>query len=297
MRTLLLLILILTLLFGWQRLVWTVTPASGSYPLAAAQFARGVAGAFPGLACYCASSGMPPKLLSDLRFVQDALPDLQYPQIWLLGSGLRHHYALAALTHANMLIDFDAHTDMRSGDEIDCGNWLRHWLIGLPNRHSMVIGVSDMLGGETWLGRTTEYQSISLLAEGRVQLWPVRARQSFFRKPLSLPISNPSISASGGDMRESYLRWRTIDEIQLPQKQRLAVTVDLDCLAKRGFAGEWQTGELPLAKLLALLRDLARWNSIEGVSICGFAPRQTDAERAALVLVLRAIVGATEDKP
>src|SRR5512137_3076775 len=78
LRTLLLLILILTLLFGWQRLVWTVTPASGSFPLAEARFAKGVAGAFPGLACYCASSGMPPKLLSDLQFVQEALPDLQY---------------------------------------------------------------------------------------------------------------------------------------------------------------------------------------------------------------------------
>ena len=296
MRTLLLLILILTLLFGWQRLVWTVTPASGSFPLDEARFAKGVAGAFPGLACYCASSGMPPKLLSDLHFVRDALPDLQHPQIWLLGSGLRHHHAMATLTHVNLLVDFDAHTDMRSGDEIDCGNWLRHWLIGLPNRHSMVIGVSDMLGGETWLGRNIEYQPLSLLAEGRAQLWPVRGRQSFFRMPLNSAVRNPSIAASGGDMHESYLRWRPIDEIQLPRNQRLAVTVDLDCLAKRGFMCEWQTGELPLAKLLSLLRDLSRWNTVESVSICGFAPRQSDGECAALVSVLRAIVSAIKDK-
>ena len=59
MRTLLLLLLILTLMLGWQRLVWTVTPAAGSFPLREARFAEGVAGAFPGLVSHCATERMP----------------------------------------------------------------------------------------------------------------------------------------------------------------------------------------------------------------------------------------------
>ncbi len=296
MRTLLLLLLTLTLLFGWQRLVWTVTPAAGVYPIAGARFAQGVAGAFPSRACYCAADGLPSKLLLDLQFAPAALANPKHPQVWLLGSGLRHHYVLAALTRVNQVISFDAHTDMRSGDEIDCGNWLRHWLTASPDRRAMVIGVSEMLGGETWLSRTTEFQPLLLLAAGRVQLWPVHARRSFFHEPLPVPAGNPSVAAAGGDKHESYLQWKSIDELQLPRGQKLAVTVDLDCLAERGFAGEWQTGELRLPRLLAMLGDLARWNTVESVSICGFAAKQSDLEREALVAVLRAIVSATENR-
>ncbi len=296
MRTLLLLLLTFTLLFGWQRLVWTVTPAAGVYPIAQARFARGVAGAFPGRTCYCVADGLPSKLLFDLQFAPDVLPDPQRPQIWLLGSGLRHHYVLSALTHVNHVISFDAHTDMRSGDEIDCGNWLRYWLMASPNHQAMVIGVSEMLGGETWLSRTTEFQPLSLLASGRVQLWPVHRWRSFFHEPLPLPASNPSVAGAGGDKHESYLQWKSLDEIQLPRGQKLAVTVDLDCLAERGFACEWQMGELRLTRLLAMLGDLTQWNTVESVSICGFAAQQSDPERVALEAVLRAIASATENK-
>lgn len=295
-RAVLLLTLTLALLLGFDRLAGTVTSTHGEFPLADARFVTGIAGAFPGRTCMLAADGLPPGLVEDLGF-RPGTADAGRPAIWLLGSGLRHHYALAALTDENLVISFDAHADMRSGEEVDCGNWLRHWLVGSPDRRGMVIGVSEKLGGEVWLGRATDFLPLTLLVNGRAQLWPVRARRSFFHEPLPAPVNSPAIADAGGDARGGWLAWRSLDDWQLPRGGRLAVSIDLDCLAERGFAAEWGTGELSESRLLDLLRELAEKNTLTGISICGFAARQTDAERAALVTTLRGIIAATEQKP
>lgn len=296
MRAVLLLTLTLALLFGWQSLGGTVTSSHGAYPLAEARFVSGAAGMFPGRECHLAADGLPAGLADELQFIPGSSPASgARPAVWLLGSGLRHHYALQALSDDYLVINFDAHADMRSGGEVDCGNWLRYWLEGSPERQAMVVGVSEKLGGEVWLGRATNFLPLPLLASGRAQLWPVRSRLAFFRAPLPTLVANPSLAGSGGDARGCWLRWRALEELPLPQGQRLAVTVDLDCLAARGFAAEWGTGELPLARLLELLRQLAERNPLASISICGFATEQTDGERAALTGTLREIVAATEN--
>ena len=308
-RGVLLVLLAGALMLGWQRAQETVMGVADDDPVRREQFVHSTAALFPGREWVVGSERLPPGLAAAIGFTA-ARPDpmgsnsgrstATGPVLWLLGSGLRHHHAVAAITTETTVISFDAHADVRAGDGADCGSWLRCWLAEQPGRQAQVLGVSARLTGEAWQagpGRRIDYLPLDRLATGDLQLWPVHSRRTWFRASLPASVHNLSVAAAGARERECWLIWRMLDEWRPPEGETLAITVDLDCLAERAFAGEWAPGELPQPFLLHCLRRLAATNTVRSVSICGFAAQQSATECAALAEAVRAIAAATEQKP
>lgn len=284
------------LLFGAVRTRGVIGPPDGIYLLEDATFYAFLSERYPDHQFHLASTSDP--LIEPLGLRPGTIPH-PAQQVYLFGSGLRHHYALLTLRDEAYVVVFDAHTDMRGfGDGVDCGNWIRHLIKTDPVKRVIIAGVSAV-AGETYLNPRQPFLSREVLESGRVEIYRERGGWSFVPWPVATAMrGNPSVVEAVDDriVNGGALRWSRDGSGRLPRDTTVSISVDLDCLVDRGFRCEWDEGQLTKDRLLDMERRVRATNRVQSINICGYTAEQSPTEKAELARVVDQLLATTGEE-
>ena len=201
-------------------------------------------------------------------------------EVTFYGSGDFHHLSAALVARFEeplTVVHIDNHPDWVSFPAtFNCGAWVNRALELPAVKKIITIGpCSDDL-------KWPELKSANLaaIAAGRLEVFPWRAA--------------PSRVFAQRDARDGYIRWRNLGEesfagflddlvAKIPTRA-VYLTIDKDALTADEAITNWDQGQMRLAHVQALVRELAKNFKILGVDVCGdySPPRFTDPFRATL---------------
>ena len=208
----------------------------------------------------------PPALASLTARLRDRAPAGEAPDLVFAGSGDFHHVtpllierAIAASGAGPVtVVHFDNHPDwVRFENGLHCGSWVGRAarLSGVAKVITVGVCSADIDHPET------KRADLSLVAEGRVELYPYRA-------PDGGPIlrigdrSWPSMVAMGRDGFLNLLVSRI-------ETDAVYVTIDKDVLCDNDAVTNWDQGRLSLDGLERLVRAVAERARLIGADVVG----------------------------
>ena len=211
----------------------------------------------------------------DLQALSAALPPVNGARLTFMGSGDFHHVTalLAGQVAASRdepftIVQFDNHPDwVHFKGGLHCGSWINRALQQPKVQKIVNIGVtsSDLNWPELRGG------NLRLLTEGRLELFPYAHApsrvwrhygegESFIQKGRLL-----HWRCIGGMSGEEFLP-RLLNSIGTPD---IYITVDKDVLADKDAAANWEQGQMPLQRLIALIRQLGAKRRVIGADVAG----------------------------
>ncbi len=211
----------------------------------------------------------------DLQALSAALPPVSGARLTFMGSGDFHHVTalLAGQLTAGRgepftIVQFDNHPDwVHFKGGMHCGSWINRAL-QQPNVGKIVnIGAtSDDLKWPELRGG-----NLRLLQEGRLEVFPyVHAPSRVLRQYGE----GESFTQKG-----RALHWRCMGEMSdeefLPRllasigTSDIYITIDKDVLAEDDAAANWEQGQMPLQRLIAIIRRLGAKRRVIGADVAG----------------------------
>lgn len=197
------------------------------------------------------------------------------PKLCFTGSGDFHHVssllidlALDETSEPVTVIHIDNHPDwVRFSGGLHCGSWVNKVADHPAVTRVITIGVcSDDLASPERKGANLE-----LLARGRLELYPFHHSPSRVKARLR--------GGNGFEQRAGYLHWRTIGEMGGERffdllKARIAteavyISLDKDVLCSGDAVTNWDQGQMKLADVLRLLREIGSSHRIIGADVTG----------------------------
>jgi hypothetical protein len=211
----------------------------------------------------------------DLQTLSRALPPVNGTRLTFMGSGDFHHVTAliagqlaASRDKPFTVVQFDNHPDwVHFKGGLHCGSWINRAL-QQPNVQKIVnIGVTS--GDLNW--PELRGGNLRQLAEGRLELFPYTHAPS---RVLGQYGEGQSFKQKGralhwrcaGGMSDAELLPRLLTCIATPD---IYITVDKDVLAEDDAAANWEQGQMPLQRLLAIIRQLGGARRVIGADVVG----------------------------
>jgi hypothetical protein len=212
---------------------------------------------------------------ADIQNLSRSLPPVNGARLTVMGSSDFHH--VTALLTGQLaeqceqpftVVQFDNHPDwVHFSGGLHCGSWVNRALSHRNVRKVVTIGVTS--ADLTW--PELRGGNLRLLTEGRLELFPYAHApsrvfrqygegESFIQKGRTLHWR------CAGAMSDAELMQRVLKSI--PEGD-IYITVDKDVLLEQDAAANWEQGQMPLARLTGLIRQIGAARRVIGADISG----------------------------
>jgi len=210
------------------------------------------------------------------RAVQERIDKTTRNSVTFLGSGDFHNTTPLLLNQFKepiSLIVFDFHPDWDTlPPHFGCGSWVSRALEEKNILKCLLIGIASEDISSPWI----QSANLKSLANGRLEIYPyAHGPTTVFARAVP---ANISLRSEKGFLR-SRIYWEELKHknlkdffssliARLPVKD-VYVSIDKDCLDRRGALTNWEEGGLSLDELILMLKLIKENLNIVGLDIAG----------------------------